>query len=234
MFNRFKLSILVKEIENRAWSTKSLSFLLGLIIIFFSVSSLFVNYENIIQQLLVFSVICILLCFFVFGVNIHIEHSTFGLSYYKFYYLKWIPIVYILTILSLVFLMPLWEFFLTHVINIEIEPQDILNELKNLNKPLHLILFIFTSVIVAPLYEELIFRGIIFPKLLENFSFNKSMLISSLIFAVLHLHVPALLPLFILSIVLCYLYVVTGTLWCCISLHALFNAVTVTIYLLIN
>ena len=42
----------------------------------------------------------------------------------------------------------------------------------------------------------------------------------------------ALLPLFVLAVILCLLYEFTGSIWACISVHFLFNAATVTIQLL--
>ena len=228
------LNLLTNEIENRCWSNKSLSLLLILIIFSFGGSSLFINYNNIIEQLISFSIICTFLIISIFIINLKIEFSSFGLLKIKISYFLWIPAIYILVLILFALILPIWELVLTKFLGIEIKPQEILLELNNIDKPLHLTLFIFTSVIIAPIYEELLFRGIILPKLLNRFGHIKSIMISSIIFSILHFHFPALLPLFILSVVLSYLYLITGSLWSSIFLHALFNGITVAIFLFIN
>ena len=228
------INLLTNEIESRCWSNKSLSILLILIVLSFGASSLFIDYNNIIEQLISFSIICTFLIISIFIINLKIEYSSFGLLKTNTRYLLWIPIIYLIILILFTLILPIWELILTKFLGIEIEPQEILLELNNIDNPLHLSLFIFTSVIIAPVYEELLFRGIVLPKLLNRFSHIKSIIISSMIFSILHFHFPALLPLFILSVVLSYLYLITGSLWSSIFLHALFNGVTVAIFLSIN
>lgn len=94
--------------------------------------------------------------------------------------------------------------------------------------------FILLAVVVAPLYEELIFRGVFFAYLVRRTGLGPAMVAVSLVFALVHFHIPSLLPLFLLSIVLCLAYWRTGSLWTNIGVHALFNGATVTFLLLMT
>lgn len=81
-----------------------------------------------------------------------------------------------------------------------------------------------SAVIVAPLAEELIFRGYIYGVLKRFTDGYFAALGSALIFAIVHMHVGTLVPLFVLGLVLVAAYEVTGSLLVAIFIHALFNA----------
>lgn len=89
--------------------------------------------------------------------------------------------------------------------------------------------FILLAVAVAPLYEELIFRGVLFSYLSCRIGLTGSIVAVSTIFALVHFHIPSMFPLFLLSVVLCLAYWRTGSLWTNIGVHALFNGVTVLV-----
>ena len=89
------------------------------------------------------------------------------------------------------------------------------------------IIIVVTSVVIAPVFEEMLFRGL-FQTMLRSFLRQPwlSILISSAFFAIIHQmgHWPAL---FILSICLGYAYEKSGSLFRPIFIHALFNAITI-------
>ena len=116
---------------------------------------------------------------------------------------------------------------MTNFFDIEIKPQDILERFKELENSFEISIFVIGSAVIAPIYEELLFRGIIFPTLIQKTNFTIALVLSSLIFAVLHFHLSALLPLFVLSIILSITYLYTSTIWASISLHALFNLISI-------
>jgi membrane protease YdiL (CAAX protease family) len=89
-----------------------------------------------------------------------------------------------------------------------------------------------TAVVLAPLFEELLFRGVIFSALLKISSPWPAIVVQALVFALLHLHGPALLPLFTLAVTLSLAYVMTRSLWTPIIIHAMFNAVALIFSLL--
>jgi membrane protease YdiL (CAAX protease family) len=80
-------------------------------------------------------------------------------------------------------------------------------------------------VIVAPVAEELIFRGYLFGKLRKYAAVWVSVILSAALFAVAHLQFNVALDTFALGIVLALLRVTTGSIWASIALHALKNGV---------
>lgn len=87
-------------------------------------------------------------------------------------------------------------------------------------------------VILPPLIEEVLFRGVLFASLRKRLQFWISAVITSFIFACAHLSASSEGPLyiaaidtFILSLVLCWLREKTGSLWASILLHAIKNGV---------
>lgn len=92
--------------------------------------------------------------------------------------------------------------------------------------------FVVLAVFVAPVYEELIFRGVFLTYLTRRIGLLPGILCVSIIFALLHRSIPAFLPLFTLSIILCLAYWRTGSLWTNIGIHAVFNTVTTAVLIL--
>ncbi|MFW6106387.1 MAG: CPBP family intramembrane glutamic endopeptidase [Desulfovermiculus sp.] len=88
-------------------------------------------------------------------------------------------------------------------------------------------LFIVAAVIIAPLVEEIFFRGFLFAGLKKGFSWPTAMLISSGLFALLHLRPLAAPPIFILGLVFAFLYQKSGSIWPAVIIHALVNSLAV-------
>jgi membrane protease YdiL (CAAX protease family) len=99
---------------------------------------------------------------------------------------------------------------------------DMLSELmQNLGSPFWLI---FTGAIVAPLVEEMYFRGFLFPGLRQKYGWVKALFLSSGLFALAHVDPASLLPTFLLGCVLAYVYQRSNSLWPGIILHFLINS----------
>lgn len=82
----------------------------------------------------------------------------------------------------------------------------------------------FFAVILAPVAEEFIFRGVLFP-FVKQLGFPKTAWIGvSLFFALIHFTAAIFIPLFILALALTWLYEKTDNLLAPIFAHALFNA----------
>ena len=87
------------------------------------------------------------------------------------------------------------------------------------------IALLFSAVIVAPVVEEIIFRGYIYP-ILKRYSHRFfAGLMTSLLFAVVHGHVEGLIPLMFLAIILTFCYEITGSILVPVLIHALFNGI---------
>lgn len=124
-----------------------------------------------------------------------------------------------------------WNAWLERSLGIE-SMQDAVKLLQESKDPLVIGLMAVAAVIVAPVAEEVVFRGYLYPAAKRFCGPAGGILFSSLVFAAAHGNVVALLPLFILAILLCLIYEFTGSLWACISVHFLFNAATVSMQLL--
>ncbi len=80
-------------------------------------------------------------------------------------------------------------------------------------------------IVVAPIAEELIFRGFIFKGLRKSFGFIGATFVSSLIFGIVHGQLNVALDTFSLGLFLCYLYEKTSSIWVSIALHSLKNGI---------
>lgn len=91
------------------------------------------------------------------------------------------------------------------------------------------IMLAFAAVIIAPVVEEVVFRGYIYPVCKRYTGRIIATFFASLFFSAVHFNIPALLPLFILAIILTIAYELSGSLWVPISIHACFNAFTLIV-----
>ena len=86
---------------------------------------------------------------------------------------------------------------------------------------------VLIAVVAAPLTEELIFRGCLYGILRQVGGRFTAIAVSSLLFALIHGHIPSLAGLVILAVGLSLLYEKTGSLWAPILLHAGFNGLSI-------
>jgi membrane protease YdiL (CAAX protease family) len=124
-----------------------------------------------------------------------------------------------------------WNAWLERSLGIE-SMQKAVKLLQEAKDPLVVVLMAVAAVIVAPVAEEVVFRGYLYPAAKRFCGPAGAIVFSSLVFAAAHGNVVALLPLFALAVILCLLYEFTGSIWACISVHFLFNAATVALQLL--
>lgn len=93
---------------------------------------------------------------------------------------------------------------------------------------------ILAVVILAPIAEELFFRGVVFNAFLREHGPRMGYVGSAAMFAVIHLSIAALLPIFLLGLALAWVYDRTGNLLAPIVMHAVVNGISVTIALLVR
>lgn len=96
------------------------------------------------------------------------------------------------------------------------------------------ILFILIPAIIAPILEEIIFRKILFGTFYKKMNFFLAALLSSLIFAVLHLDFTHLLIYATMGFVFAFLYVQTKRIIVPIIVHMAINTIAVLGQLLID
>ena len=89
---------------------------------------------------------------------------------------------------------------------------------------------LFSAVVIAPLTEEIVHRGIILKGLLAHYTQNWAIIWSAILFGLMHLN-PWQFPIaFILGLVFAYWFIQTGSLWPAILGHALHNLISVTFW----
>ncbi len=82
------------------------------------------------------------------------------------------------------------------------------------------------AVLVAPLVEETVFRGFVYPVLKKHTDAFFAALVSSALFALAHFHLASAAPLFVLALGFTVAYERTGSLLVPMLMHAIFNAAT--------
>ncbi|MHB8781008.1 MAG: CPBP family intramembrane glutamic endopeptidase, partial [Candidatus Geothermincolia bacterium] len=96
-----------------------------------------------------------------------------------------------------------------------------------------LVITILVVVLIAPIVEEILFRGILYPALRKRSGIGAAVLASSVLFAVLHLNWIAFLPLTAVGVVLALLYEWRGSLVAPIVAHAVNNGIVMAVALLL-
>ena len=128
-----------------------------------------------------------------------------------------------LTIIPFVLLTSL---IMNSLINNQNGSNPLLEIVLNNNNYLSFILLFLTTTLLAPLFEEIIFRGILLPTLSRDFGVISGIIISAFIFALAHLSLGEMPPLFVLGIGLGITRITTGSLLSSVIMHSLWNGVT--------
>ena len=108
--------------------------------------------------------------------------------------------------------------------------QDIVGEFPH--SGLGIALFVILAVIMAPLFEEIFFRGFLFRAFASSWGWMPGAIVSAGVFGIAHAQIDVFVPLFALGLMLAWVYKRTGSLWTSISLHALFNGISVVAWAL--
>lgn len=88
----------------------------------------------------------------------------------------------------------------------------------------YLLAFSFIIVILAPIMEEFVFRGVLLHRLMKSFGLWKGIILTSLIFSIFHINI---LGSFLFAVLASLLYIKTGTLLAPILLHIFNNGLAV-------
>lgn len=103
------------------------------------------------------------------------------------------------------------------------ESQDV--GFSNLISSSDFILAFVSLVVVAPVAEELIFRGWLYGKLRAKIPAIPAMLVVSILFGIVHGQWNVGVTVFVMSIAMCTLREITGTIWGGILIHILKNGI---------
>ena len=116
------------------------------------------------------------------------------------------------------------------IMNLFIDNQNgsnpLLEIVLNNNNYFSFILLFITTTFLAPLFEELIFRGVLLPILSREFGIILGIAVSAFIFALAHLSISEIPPLFVLGIGLGITRLISGRLVSSVIMHSLWNGLT--------
>ena len=92
------------------------------------------------------------------------------------------------------------------------------------------IVFGLAALVAAPIVEESLFRGILYPVLKQEGYPRLALYGSSVVFAAIHTNLITFVPLVLLGLVFVFLLEVTDTLLAPITAHSCFNCINFIIY----
>lgn len=127
----------------------------------------------------------------------------------------------------------LWGFVLVLITGIVIEPVlnlfpesflDLLNQM-GANGGWSVLML----AVLAPVMEEVLFRGILLEAVREKYSSGRAIVVSALMFGVIHIIPQQVVNAFVIGLILGFIYVRTDSLWPVIIIHALNNAMAYVI-----
>jgi membrane protease YdiL (CAAX protease family) len=115
----------------------------------------------------------------------------------------------------------------------DLTPQDVVEFLQKAQTTRDRTAILAMAVVIAPLSEEVIFRGFLYPVGKRYFGPFASALSTALLFAVLHGHMASIPALFTLALGLSLAYEKTGSILVPVLMHSVFNAISVAGILLL-
>ncbi|HJU87150.1 MAG TPA: CPBP family intramembrane glutamic endopeptidase [Gemmatimonadota bacterium] len=113
------------------------------------------------------------------------------------------------------------------------EFEALLRELLEIDGTMDLVLTVAVAVVVAPLLEEALFRGLILHGLARRRGPRSATLWTAAFFAFFHFYNPwQIIPTFFLGLLLGWVVLVTRSLWSSILLHSAFNGLSLSVFAL--
>ncbi len=226
-------SQLTETIISRSWNTLQVGILLASLFLLYllaACSGRFFYEEQIPLARLVITIIIYVIMVSIISI-INRRHGgnwvdSLGMGFGNLRRLILAPVFYLAFIPFLMAATSGYHLLLEALFESEVELQDIAKVVSGERSWLG-IGYILMAIIVAPVFEELIFRGIVFPYIVKRAGLISGIAVVSVLFSVMHFHLPSMVPLAMLSTALCLAYWRTGSLWVSIGIHVIFNAVTI-------
>ncbi len=94
---------------------------------------------------------------------------------------------------------------------------------------LHVIWVVILLVVIAPIFEEIVFRGIFMTRWVVKWGYKRGIIFSSLLFGILH---PGIIGPTVMGVILCCLYNRTKSLWVSVLFHVINNLIVVLLILI--
>lgn len=104
------------------------------------------------------------------------------------------------------------------------EPQELVTLFQRGGDPLAIGLLVAMAIVLAPVVEELIFRGCIYRFLKSQTTLLPAQILSGVVFSFMHANLMSFVPLVLVGVLLARVYEKTGNLMVAVWFHAFFNA----------
>lgn len=183
---------------------------------------------NILLEYLASGFILLIIWFFVLR-KYRLDWNGFGFFPVKLWTLfSWVVLGFIITLIAWIVVTPLIVIFLPQI-DLS-ESQDIL--VTGYTTTARVLVIIY-AVLIGPFIEEIVFRGIVLPGLANRFNLIIGIVISTVIWSLLHFQINIIIFTSIFGVVLGYMYYRTQSLWPSYITHVLKNLLAViAVYLL--
>ena len=96
-----------------------------------------------------------------------------------------------------------------------------------------MLLLSFCITVLAPVSEEMLFRAFLLPALQKVFGRWTAIILTTTIFAAAHLNLRVFLPIFVSSIVLCWIYERYQNIVYCMVAHMIWNMIALNMFFLL-
>lgn len=149
-----------------------------------------------------------------------------GLRYYSIVKTIWYSFLSLLTIFFVSFL---YMFLMNSLFGIENPGSKI--EILVGNRSISSNILLVVVAVIAPFSEEVFFRGFLYSAFKKSWGVNVALLLSSFLFAIVHLELYSFIPLIIIGWLLAYLFEKTKSLLMPIFLHGVYNLILILILL---
>jgi len=106
-----------------------------------------------------------------------------------------------------------------------IQPQDFERILRSVHTAKGFVLMLLMGCVLAPLAEELLFRGMLYPAVRHYLGPAGGAVVAGLVFGLVHWDIWRAIPLAIGGIVLCYIYEKTGSILVSAVAHGAWNGI---------
>ena len=137
----------------------------------------------------------------------------------------------LISVLPLVFAVD-WAASALLKVNGNTDTQEIIRIFENSSTAAQRVPIILIAVAIAPLTEELAFRGYLYGVTKRYFGAVPALIFSSILFALIHLNLASFFPLLVLGAAFALAYELSGSLLVPMTMHASFNALSLILLLL--
>ena len=149
-----------------------------------------------------------------------------GLRYYSIGKTIWYSFISLLFIFLISFI---YVYLMNSLFGIEAPSSKIDTLVRNRSISGNILLVV--TAVIAPLSEEIFFRGFLYSAFKKSWGINAALFLSSFLFALVHLELYSFIPLMIIGWLLAYLFEKTKSLMTPIFLHGVYNLILILILL---